>query len=738
MAEEDAERQPVNKPGTSCLGCRRRKLKCTRETEGCQNCVKADLPCVYPTPEVGVKRKRGPYKKDKPARQRHLEDLVRYLEPKNSSSEANVQQDTGSSGQSASPANVGQTPPAPSDRPSFGRPSLHSANSEDLVKDALIALTKSSVSEHESRQDDGVFLSHNYALQQGSEFNVPHPPIRRILEYWQIFVTRVDPMTKVIHAPSFGKRLFSVIDNLGTIPSSTEAMLFSIYYAAVSSCTARECRIQFGESQATLMSRYGRNIEAALGENHEVPALEALQALVLYLICIRRQHDGTNARTLWQLGVRSAQMVGAHEDPEGKYPPFEAEMRRRAWCHLHGLENSAAEAVQSRGKSIMSTSNVKLPSNLNDDDLYPDMTEAPRARIGITDMTFPTLRFEIHRLVSALVAMRRQQSSSWNHGNTLRESQMMYLDQAKARFCEQYTNHMDPSRPYDWMCLMFVEGMLIKAQLVIDFPLGTTPTKTMPADERMCLLKSSVGIISITRHLSVDDRISGWLWYFRGFVQWHSLAIVVAELSWNANPEFADFAWQVLDPIFADWDRLYRMKRDEPAWVHVNSMIERARHLRRQRPKQSHVQKRNKPNNAAKARPSTGIFPDPTLMGNTSAAAPSFEPSDASAAQGLAALAATEGSLTHDTSGAPSYHVPTPESIVQGPPPSQYSHTTPMMNFDINFAPSAENFDSVDFGAFDAVFGSASWDSIELLDHVNAQLEEVERHGRAHDEMGRG
>lgn len=45
------------------------------------NCARADLPCVYPAPDSGVKKKRGPYKKDKPARERHLEDLVKYLEP---------------------------------------------------------------------------------------------------------------------------------------------------------------------------------------------------------------------------------------------------------------------------------------------------------------------------------------------------------------------------------------------------------------------------------------------------------------------------------------------------------------------------------------------------------------------------------------------------------------------------------------------------------------------------------
>jgi hypothetical protein len=39
-----------------------------------------------------------------------------------------------------------------------------------------------------------------------------------------------------------------------------------------------------------------------------------------------------------------------------------------------------------------------------------------------------------------------------------------------------------------------------------------------------------------------------------------------------------------LDPILADWDNVYRAKKDEAAWVHVNALIEKARQIRRQMP----------------------------------------------------------------------------------------------------------------------------------------------------------
>lgn len=274
---------PVNKPGTSCLGCRRRKLKCSREPDGCNNCTKSDLPCVYPAPEVGVKKKRGPYKKDKPARQRHLEDLVKYLEPKNSSPESSGHTEAGGSAAAVSPGQTYGSANAFS-QSSPGRGPAQNANSEDLVKDALIALTKSSVSDQDSRLDNGAFLSQHNTQGVQPASGSHHPRVRRIFEYWHLYETRVDPLVKIFHCPTVSKALFNVIDDLSNISPSFEALLFGIYYAAISSCTAREVRQRFGERRDVLTKRYGRCVEAALGDDYDIPAMETLQALVLYIV----------------------------------------------------------------------------------------------------------------------------------------------------------------------------------------------------------------------------------------------------------------------------------------------------------------------------------------------------------------------------------------------------------------------------------------------------------------------
>ena len=254
--------------------------------------MKADLPCVYPAPESGVKRKRGPYKKDKPARERHLEDLVKYLEPKTGQSESAEEVASGAFDRNRdeghSPSDVSSTGhEAPRGIRLESAAGRKTSNSEDLVKDALIALTRSSVSDRENGVVENAPIISQPTLQvSGTAGNLGlHPPIRQIFEYWHLYVRRVDPLLKIFHCRTFEKTLFKAVENLQNIGPVTESLLFSIYYAAVGSCTDRQARKRFAESREVLLQRYARVIEAALADNYSMPVLESLQALVIYIVC---------------------------------------------------------------------------------------------------------------------------------------------------------------------------------------------------------------------------------------------------------------------------------------------------------------------------------------------------------------------------------------------------------------------------------------------------------------------
>lgn len=68
--------------------------------------------------------------------------------------------------------------------------------------------------------------------------------------------------------------------------SKMQALMFAIYFAAVTSLPPDECMIQFGQPKSDLLTRYRYGTEQALVQAHLLTSSEmvTLQALVIYLV----------------------------------------------------------------------------------------------------------------------------------------------------------------------------------------------------------------------------------------------------------------------------------------------------------------------------------------------------------------------------------------------------------------------------------------------------------------------
>lgn len=67
-----------------------------------------------------------------------------------------------------------------------------------------------------------------------------HPPLEQISLYWQTFLLNVHPMTVLIHGPTVGKTIQEVQRDVSNLSPSTEALMFSIYFATITSMSAEE------------------------------------------------------------------------------------------------------------------------------------------------------------------------------------------------------------------------------------------------------------------------------------------------------------------------------------------------------------------------------------------------------------------------------------------------------------------------------------------------------------------
>lgn len=115
-----------------------------------------------------------------------------------------------------------------------------------------------------------------------------HPDQVQIFKLWQIYLDNVNPLLKVTHTPTLQARIIDAAADLGNIGEALEALMFSIYCAAVLSMTDDECLVSFRLSRDHLLARYQVACKQALlkATPWRSNGLDCLTALYLYLVRI--------------------------------------------------------------------------------------------------------------------------------------------------------------------------------------------------------------------------------------------------------------------------------------------------------------------------------------------------------------------------------------------------------------------------------------------------------------------
>ena len=135
-------------------------------------------------------------------------------------------------------------------------------------------------------------------------------------------------------------------------------------------------------------------------------------------------------------------------------PPFEAEMRRRLWWQLILIDQRVAELSGAGASMLTYAWDTKLPANVNDSDLFPDMRDPPVERPGPTEMIFVRLRCELSRFA--------QRSRTVRGFRTIEDDT---LEEFERRLERDFLNYCDPSIPLHLMSSMMTKSALCKLQM---------------------------------------------------------------------------------------------------------------------------------------------------------------------------------------------------------------------------------------------------------------------------------
>lgn len=269
---------------------------------------------------------------------------------------------------------------------------------------------------------------------------------------------------------------------------------------------------------------------------------------------MRHLYDPQSLWALTGLAVRNGQRIGLHRESTSQgLSLFEAEIRRRLWWQIIILDSRSA---QLSGAAIDADTyhhwDTKRPLNVNDSDLNPTMKEPPVEHIGITEMLFCSIRYEIgefmRRMKSSMVADRNGQIMSTLICMSERDKA---IDDLENRLEQNFLTYCDLSISFHLLATHMARSAVCHMRLAAHHPFQY-PDKglSLAQDEKDTLFSTSLKIIEYDNLTHATRSLDRYRWHVSISFPFEAFIYILSELSRRVEGEPAAQAWRQVNQIY--------------------------------------------------------------------------------------------------------------------------------------------------------------------------------------------
>jgi hypothetical protein len=386
------------------------------------------------------------------------------------------------------------------------------------------------------------------------------------------YFTNVDPIFKILHRPTTLSSIAASTSNFSAPPNNgvIELLMLCMYFAAVTSLSPEECQQIYHQDSQTLLAKFRHSAELAFARENLLVTNEfaVLQAFVLYLIALRVHSKTRTTWTLFALVLRIAQSFEIHKDAAGiNLSFFEAQQRSLLWWQIMVLDVRCAEDRGSQPMIFDGSFNTSLPLNINDDDYGPETSEPVPEFPGVTDMTLSRVTHKSTFTFRKLLFP--------NQISVTEKEQM--IESLSLEFESLYFQKCDANVPIQWFLSMTGRLLILKMWLSQRYPLrardqpiyaNATPDQT---------LGTAVSILEIMMNLYENNpKSSRFKWVGRTWVQWHPLAVMLAELCIQTEGPLVERAWVVVESVWNKYGERVADTEGGMLWKPIKRLLKKA------------------------------------------------------------------------------------------------------------------------------------------------------------------
>ncbi|KAK9485322.1 fungal-specific transcription factor domain-containing protein [Lipomyces starkeyi] len=596
---EPKARDPSDLKPLSCIHCRQRKIKCDKSNP-CSACNRSGTDCVFPK-RIRVPRGQQGVRHSKFNELlrsiRRLEALVEKMggdiTTPLTSGESDGRQTTYSS--DFPPSISGDKESSNLQAPATGKTTLVEKKylSSDLwtnlggeVEGLRSLLERPSDDDDNDDEEDMEYTplttgptNHSSPLDfvfheaesrpEQVDFPITH---RHFKALTNTYFTNVDPIFKILHRPTTLSSIAACTSNFSAPPNNgvIELLMLCMYFAAVTSLSPEECQQTYHQDSQTLLAKFRHGAELAFARENLIVTNEfaVLQAFVLYLVALRVHSKTRSTWTLFALVLRIAQSFDIHKDADGiNLSFFEAQQRSLLWWQIMVLDIRCAEDRGTQPMIFDGSFDTSMPLNINDDDYGPETSEPVPEFPGLTDMTLS------HVTHKSTFTFRKLLFPS--QISVAEKGQM--IESLSLEFESLYFQKCDANVPIQWYLSMIGRLLILKMWLSQRYPLrardqpiyaNVTPDQT---------LRTAVSILEIMMNLYENNpNSSRFKWVGRTWVQWHPLAVLLAELCIQTEGPLVERAWAVVESVWNKYGEKVADTEGGMLWKPIKRLLKKA------------------------------------------------------------------------------------------------------------------------------------------------------------------
>jgi hypothetical protein len=243
--------------------------------------------------------------------------------------------------------------------------------------------------------------------------------------------------------------------------------------------------------------------------------------------------------------------------------PFETEMRRRLWWHVVHTDLRNSDLLGAKFSLDTFTGDVKIPLNVADEDLNPDMVDFPPESKGLTSVLMCLIKCELGEFLRNFPSLTRKEVSwdSLSNSDITPAKRDSIINQLQDHLESKYVRYCDPSNTLHTFCSICIRCAICKIKLYAHDPrrLPNGPSR-IPQSERDIIFTNATKMLEYVILIRSSPGLEKYIWQIGTGILWNALLfLLIEERQPRVGPE-GEKLWKLVGDVLSQYPQMFEKK----------------------------------------------------------------------------------------------------------------------------------------------------------------------------------